>query len=383
MKLLLNAINTEWENILRLHPRALATLILMPLIYVLLFGELFYYNTVTKVPIAVCDLDHSYHSRQLIQMLSESNNLNIALTTENSTEAENTLLTNQVYGAVIIPSNFAKEIVNEQPVNVELIVNNANTVLGGTITSGVQSIVMTYSSQLAVENRLKHGWDSAGAQSANAVSLSPRVLYNSTGGYVDFFLSLLILHSMQIGIVFFLAPTLSLERKFCPIPKQELCNRLSAKLIIYTFITTILTIVLTMISQLLFGLNNNGSYGQLIVLSFFFCLALNAFAIMVGSLVDTPVKCISYPLFYIMPSILFTGGLWPRSSMDMFSLLFSYIIPIGYSADSFRDILQRRASPHLFTNSAVLIFMTVIFFILALYGRKYYQRGVSYVKAHV
>ena len=86
---------------------------------------------------------------------------------------------------------------------IELIVDNKNTVLSGTASRAVQSVVGAHNSTTVVNRRMAAGWSSAQAQ--GALNLSSRMLYNPTGGYIDFFLAALIVHSGQIAIVFTMA----------------------------------------------------------------------------------------------------------------------------------------------------------------------------------
>lgn len=69
-----------------------------------------------------------------------------------------------------------------------------------------------------------------------------------------------------------------------------------------------------------------------------------------------------------MPSILFIGAIWKRYSMDNFSLILSYIMPIGWAADDLRNLFLKGAAINLEKDLFILILMSGIFLILATIG---------------
>lgn len=107
-----------------------------------------------------------------------------------------------------------------------------------------------------------------------------------------------------------------------------------------------------------------------LVLTFVACMM--SFALFVGAWVNIPQKAITLPLFYIMSSVLFSGAIWPRTSMDNFSLLLSYIMPIGYSADNLRSLLVKGSAAGLQYDSAMMLLLGGIFFVLAFIGVRRY-----------
>ena len=91
------------------------------------------------------------------------------------------VIENNSFGAVVIPKNYSKEINGTGSTSIELIIDNTNRSVGGTVAKAVQSVLSNQNTNF---------------------NLSLRTLYNPTGGYIDFFLAALIMHSTQIAIVF-------------------------------------------------------------------------------------------------------------------------------------------------------------------------------------
>ncbi|MBR1398410.1 MAG: ABC transporter permease, partial [Selenomonadaceae bacterium] len=91
------------------------------------------------------------------------------------------VIENNSFGSVVIPKNYSKEINGTGSTSIELIIDNTNRSVGGTVAKAVQSVLSNQNTNF---------------------NLSLRTLYNPTGGYIDFFLAALIMHSTQIAIVF-------------------------------------------------------------------------------------------------------------------------------------------------------------------------------------
>lgn len=101
MKKFFGNVVIEISMMYNVHLRAAGLLLFVPLIYTLTFGGLFYQNTVTKVPVLICNLDDGNRSQKLIA------------------------------GLVIIPKDYSKKINTGGNAVVELIADVKNTVLGG------------------------------------------------------------------------------------------------------------------------------------------------------------------------------------------------------------------------------------------------------------
>ena len=93
-----------------------------------------------------------------------------------------------------------------------------------------------------------------------------------------------------------------------------------------------------------------------------FAVTMTTFAIMMGCLVSSPAESVVMSIGYIMPSIVFCGALWPRTSMDSISSFISHIIPVGYAAEPFRDITALGYSTHIWSSVAAQLCFTAIFF---------------------
>ena len=211
----------------------LAILIFLPITFTVIFGGLFYKNLVTGVPIIAVNLDDGLKSQKVLRDLYDTPEVEVIAVEGDAANVTARMLEIGASGAVVIPKDFSQKISRGENVSVELIIDNTNTVLGGTVTRAVQSVISTESGEALVNNRIAAGWDVYQAQNA-MMTLSTRIFYNPTSGYSDFFLTVLIIHSAQIAIVFLLAPEFSSEKQRRPEIFERPLEILSAKILIYT-----------------------------------------------------------------------------------------------------------------------------------------------------
>lgn len=367
MKEFLRILAEEIMGVLGQHRRGVIVLAMVPIIYTLAYGSLFYNNTVTHLPVGICSLDEGKDGRDLVRQLAETPELSIQAYYDSETEAQDALVRGEISGAVIIPQDFSKKIAANQPVSVELLADNTNTVLGGAILKAVQSAVNTCNGEIAARQAMAAGW--SGTEAAQQLQISSRSLYNPTGGYNDFFLIPLMVHALQIGTVFVLGPAMVLERKR---RSRELAaqpiRHLLAKALVYVSVETTVMAICYAYAIHAFGLICRASILDILALNAAFAFTMTSFGLFAGSWISTPTKAISYTLFYIMPSILFSGAVWPRSSMDSISLLLSYIMPIGYCADAMRLLFVQGEAPSLWFNIAILLGIGCLFLLLGAKG---------------
>lgn len=348
--------------------KTISLLIFIPILYTLLFGGLFSQNVITDVPIVVCNLDDGFDSQQFIQNLYDTPEIKVIAIDNSAADADTLLKQYQVIGVVVIPKNFSKQINSGKSTSIELIVDNTNRMLGGTVSKAVQSVVIAQSAAVSFNQRITAGWNQAQAQSVQ-LSLSSRMLFNPTNGYIDFFLAALIMHSIQIVIVFAIAPLIiSLKHNLF----EDTTKSLFTMLFFYSTIMVAVISTCLSIGLNIFHMVCRGNFIDILSLCSAFIFCMVAFALCVGSWLNEHYKALMTPLVYIMPSILFANITWSRSSMDNISLFLSYIMPIGYAADDLRSLFVKGVAYNLHSHILILLSLGLFFSILAIGGVKYH-----------
>ena len=130
----------EFDSMFNIHRQSIALLFAIPTLYTLLFAGLFYRNSVTNVPIIICNLDAGTHGRSISRDLFDTPEIEVVAMETNPIRIETQMEKFGASGAVVIPRDFSKKINELQPTSVELILDNSNTVLGGTVSRFVSEL---------------------------------------------------------------------------------------------------------------------------------------------------------------------------------------------------------------------------------------------------
>ena len=110
------------------------------------------------------------------------------------------------------------------------------------------------------------------------------MLYNPTGGYIDFFLSSLIMHGIQIAIVFAISPMI------VSIGKELNIVLLLKLLAFFSIIEVALISICLSIGISIFDMVCRGNFIEIMFLNSAFIVCMVALAICVGVLIDEEYK---------------------------------------------------------------------------------------------
>lgn len=339
------------------HRQVVFLLCLLPVLYTLFFGGLFYKNSLTMVPVVVCNLDVGDKGQELVRDLAYTPELNVTLVNGDA-DTDKLLAATNAAGAIVIPQDYTAKISSGSCATVELLAAYGNTVEGGTITKAVQAVISAKNAELIAKYRLSAGWEMAQAQGAQ-LSLSTRTLYNPTGGYTDFFLSPLILHGGQIAMVFLLGPSLVLEKRYRG--KEMLVypiRVLLVKLLLYTLLgTAVMVLCLTIGIGLiaLFGMPLRGAISQIILLAAAFLLAVEGLGGIAALYFKTRLALVQAMVFYTLPAFLLSGYIWPETGMVDVVKWTSLLQPVHYALSDFRNLALTGSSPDYWLDVGILL----------------------------
>lgn len=185
MKNFFRELNDCAAAIFTINRQGVAILIFLPIIYTLLFGGLFYKNSLTNIPVIICNLDDGSAAQALVEDFLNTPELKVISVEGDALDDENFLREDTAEGLIVIPKNFSNKLARGENVSVELVADYSSSVIGGTIARAVQSVVVTKNFEVAVNRRIAAGWNEK--QAAAQRSASSRILFNPTGGYTDFF----------------------------------------------------------------------------------------------------------------------------------------------------------------------------------------------------
>lgn len=204
-KRLLKVAFTEWK-LFYTDPAAVLLLVVAGVIYAFYYPTPYMKQTVSEVPVAVVDLDHTVMSRQLTQMSEAAQQISVRYVFSDVREAEEALAREDIYGFMVIPQDMEKELRNGNNVNVNVFTHGAYVMLHGNIGTAFTTCALTLGATTKVK-RIALGKKVPAAKAMamrDPVPISIQTMYNSTGSYSNYVvpsvLVLILQQTLVIGI---------------------------------------------------------------------------------------------------------------------------------------------------------------------------------------
>lgn len=187
-------------------------LFLLPLLYLLFFGNAYSSNIVKDIPLIIYDQDQTAVSRSLVQAFADSERCRIVAQVVTQADMDQAMAENKALLALAIPPQFEQSIKQGRGATVLLQANSANNMFANAGIGAATEIVQSFSAGTA--KKLWQGKNQVPAAALNMaapVKLGIRVLNNPTTSYTNFMLLGLVLNGLQIAILLTAGPLLTRE----------------------------------------------------------------------------------------------------------------------------------------------------------------------------
>ncbi len=196
---------------------------------------------------------------------------------------------------------------------IELIVDNKNTVLSGTASRAVQSVVGAHNSTTVVNRRMAAGWSSAQAQ--GALNLSSRMLDNPTQSYLEFYFYGVMLMATQIGMIMGFSMSMYEDFNGGFFDNGNAEKILAAKSIFYLFMSLGSIVLGMFFLSALFKLPFKGDLFLTMILCLAFLFVVENLSGIAALYFRTKNGLCQCMVFYTLPAFLISGYIWPEIGM--------------------------------------------------------------------
>ena len=170
--------------------------------YLILFGILYYPGVVKDIPTVICDESHTAYSRALTKHFTDTDSFSVVRVVSDEGEARQMMREKQAYTAVLIPQDFAKQILTGQSSQVLVMMNGANIITTNISSTAASDVINAFNDRVAARQAALRTSGDEGmlGRRISPVHTSLRVLNNPTQSYMMFFVLGLALAAMQQGI---------------------------------------------------------------------------------------------------------------------------------------------------------------------------------------
>ncbi|WED29342.1 ABC transporter permease [Vibrio sp. DW001] len=340
-------------------PSAIIIAFVLPVVLLTLFATAISLD-IKQLPIAVVKQDNSAWSESLSAAFSQTTYF-LVEPVRDLREAKEKIVTGQLSGAVIIPSNFSQRFASGDRNNLIQVVtdasqpNTANFVANysqGVVALWIQQSTLNEQAQrITIENRV---W-------FNPEVESKRFLIPGAIGIVmtmigTLLTALVIAREWEKGTMEALIST--------PAQTKEI---LLGKLVPYFILGLIATVICVLLSTIVFNIPLEGSWGAVLLLSSCFMIPALGQGLLISTLAKNQfIASMVALLSAFLPAFLLSGFLFEIDSMPYVIQLITHILAVKYYIACIQTVfLAGDIWPLFIPNIAAMLFIGLIFFIIA------------------
>ena len=342
--------------------------LLIPLLQMVLLG--FGIDTnVRQINTIVYNADGRRESRELIDRLKNSDTFHIIRYAENDRDLTDAIVAGKARVGVKVPVDYSDRLLHHMGAQVLVLIDGSDSSVAG------QAINVT--TAIGLDESLRRVLTS---QNQMAVQMRPKILFNPDSRSPNFFLpgltAILLLNVTTFLTAFAIVREKekgTLEQLF--VTPVRPFGLLLGKILPYFGIGFFeLCLILTSM-RFIFRVPIHGSVFLLAFLSMPYIFVSLSLGILISSKAGTQGEAMQLAFLTILPSVFFSGYIFPRETMPWFFRAISYLVPASYFINITRGVILRGAGiQHLWTDALALFAMGIILLVVA--ARRFQNKAI-------
>src|SRR6266581_4558177 len=331
----------------RRDPATLFFSLVIPLMQMVVLG--FGIDTnIRQINTVVYNADGRRESRELIDRLKNSDTFHVIRYVENDKDLNDNIIAGRARVGIKIPVDYSDRLLHQMSAQVLVLIDGSDSSVAGQAINVTTAIGLDESLRRVLADR-----------AAFAVDMRPKLLFNPDSRSPNFFLPGLtafsIVREKERG---------TLEQLFVtPVRPMGL---LFGKLLPYLGIGFFELCMILAFMRFVFQVPIHGNVLLLALLSLPYLFVSLSIGILVSSKANSQAEAIQLAFLTFLPSIFFSGYIFPRETMPAIFYVISYFIPASYYINITRGIILRGAGlAHLWLDGLVLFAMGSLLLIVA------------------
>ncbi|MCQ2064046.1 MAG: ABC transporter permease [Fibrobacter sp.] len=346
---LLRVTLTEWKLFVT-DPAAVLLLVVAGLLYAFYYPTPYINQTVSKVPVAVVDFDHSGKSRELIQMASAAQQIEVKAVYGEMTEAENAMAREEIFGFMVIPENMEKNIRRGEQVSLNIFTHGAYVMLHGAIGTAFSTCALTLGAtqkvrQIALEKKVP---STKAMAMRDPFPISIQTMFNNTGSYSNYVvpcvLVLILQQSLIIGICILGGARghRRFRKKFrdSEVENESMPYRYFGRSLAYFLHYCCFILFYHCVIYNLFNFPRRGELLPMAVFAVVFLFAVINFGMVVSQVFLRRESSMQLFLYLSIPILFLANFSWPSYLMPTAMQSLSYILPSTFAVPAWLTIEQ-------------------------------------------
>src|SRR6202166_3286902 len=317
-------------------------------------------TNVRQVHTVVLNGDGRRESRELIARLKNSDPFNIIDYVTNDHDLNDAIISGRARVGIKIPVDYSDRLIHNMSAQVLVLIDGSDSSVAGQAINVTNAIGLDESLRRVLQDRATF-----------AVDMRPKLLFNPDSRSPNFFLPGLTAIMLLNVTTFLTAFSIvrekergTLEQLFVT-PVQPF-GLLLGKLLPYLGIGFFELCLILFFMRFIFPVPIHRSVFLLGFLSLPYLCAALSLGILISSKANSQAEAMQLAFLPILPSVFFSGYIFPRETMPALFYPISYLIPATYYINITRGIILRGAGiKHLWTDGLALFIIGTLLLVIA------------------
>ncbi|GMU23334.1 MAG: transport permease protein [Phycisphaerae bacterium] len=307
--------------------------------------------TIDNIPTAVLDLDGRQDSRAFVDALENTQTFEVTQRLQSMEALRRSLSAGHVKVGLVIPADYSERLLRREQAQVQLLVDGSDSQVATTAVNTAALLTTHLSIQRgkafgeALQEAVAR--DPFG-QATLPIEARSRLLYNPDLESAHFFVPGLIAIILQLVLLFLTSFSIVKEREqgtleqlfVTPVSRAGL---LFGKLLPYALMAFGELLIVLVLMVAVFGVPIAGSLGLLLLLSTLFMVTVLGLGLLISTAAKSQVQSMQLAFVIMLPSVLLSGFMFPRSEMPLPIYLVSCVLPVTYFVEILRGVILRHA----------------------------------------
>ena len=334
--------------------------LIIPLLQMFLLG--FGIDTnIRQINTVVYNADGRRESRELLDRLRNSDTFHLARFVETDHDLTDAIVSGKCRVGIKIPVDYSDKLLHQMSAQVLVLIDGSDSSVAGQAINVTTAIGLDESLRRVLAN----------SDAPFAVDMRPKILFNPDSRSPNFFLpgltAILLLNVTTFLTAFSIVREKergTLEQLFVtPVRPMGL---LLGKLLPYLMIGFFELCMILTFMRFIFSVPIHGSVILLALLSLPYIFVSLSLGILISSKANSQAEAMQLAFLTILPSIFFSGYIFPRETMPKFFYVLSYFVPATYFIDITRGIILRGAGwVHLWIDAVALFLFGTMLLVIA------------------
>ena len=332
------------------QPATLVFLLVVPVFQTIIFGYALD-TQIENIPTVVFDLDGRQKSREFVEAMVNTRKFKVAEHVYDDQSFDDALTSGRAKVGLRIPPDYSDKLLAREQVSVQVLIDGSDSQVASTAQNTANQLGLQLSIRqsraLGETMQVAPARDAAGRVD-RPIDVRTRLLYNPDLKSEYFFVPGLVGIILQLVTVFTTSFAIVREREWgtleqlfvTPVGRWGL---MLGKLLPYAVVAFAEMSIILAVMVFVFRVPIAGDLFLLLALSALFIVCSLALGLLISTIAKTQVAAVLFSFMTMLPAVLLSGFMFPRSEMPEEIYFLTFAIPATYFIEIMRGIVLRGA----------------------------------------